>query len=215
MHESPLGFRMRLPDGWIAVRPQELQRRMALLKTRMGDGPEARRVPDLLGGDAEVFVKDGDQMAIHAAADVMPRTAADVEELCRQISTWGAKLPAVRCRRTSAGCAQIAGVSALYIDQDAVIEGRRTLQVLLDAGRTESASRHVPDRERRGQEAELKEVVASVTGDGAHRVYRSPHLHRCFEDALQLGAPTVRGAPDRSRGCFSVPAMSDGTSLAA
>jgi hypothetical protein len=164
MHESPLGFRVRLPDGWVALRPQELQKRMAALRTRIGDA-EAGRVQELLGPDAEVFVKDGDQMAMHAATDVMPRTAAGVEDLCRHISAWGAKLTARPLQTYECGLRQIAGVNALYIDQDAVIEGRRTLQVLLDAGPGRRLRVTITCRTGNvdARKTELNEVAASVT----------------------------------------------------
>ena len=165
VHESRLGFRMRLPAGWVGMRPQELQKRVALLRTRMGDGPEAQRVPDLLGGNAEVFAKDGDQMAIIASADVVLGSAADVEELCRQISTWGAKQTGRPLQTHECGLRQIAGVSALHIDQDGLIEGRRTVQILLDAGPGRRIRFTVTCRTANvdARKAELKEVVASVT----------------------------------------------------
>jgi hypothetical protein len=164
-YQSSLGFHMRLPAGWSAMSSQELQRRMAQVKTRMGDGPEAGRMPDLLGGDAEVFTKDGDQMVVLVAPDVMPRTAADAEELCRHISSWGAKLPGRPLQTYECGLRQVAGASALYIDQDGVIEGRRTLQVLLDtgAGRRLRFALTCRSGNVEARRAELNEVVASIT----------------------------------------------------
>jgi hypothetical protein len=156
---------MRLPGGWVAIPPQEVQKRLALLSTRMGDGPEAQRVPGLLGGDTEVFVKDGDQMAIHAVPNAVPQTAAAVEDLCRHISAWGAKLTPHSLQMHECGLHKIAGANALYIDQDGVIEGRRTLQVLVDAGPGRRIRFTITCRAGTVEvrKAELKEVVASVT----------------------------------------------------
>lgn len=165
VHKSPLGFRMRLPAGWVAVRPQELQQRLALLRTRIGGGAEAPRVPDLLGGDAEVFMKDGDHLAVLAAVDQVPPTATDAEDLCQQVSTLGAKLANRPLRTHECAVREVAGVRAFHIDQDAVIEGRRTLQILLDAGpgkrlrfTVTCRAAHVDARRN-----ELSQVVASVT----------------------------------------------------
>jgi hypothetical protein len=165
MHESPLGFRMRLPAGWVAVRPQELQRRLALLRTRIGDGAEARRATDLLGGDAEVFMKDGDSLAVLAAVDPAPLTAADTEDLCRQISTLGAKLAGRPLRTHECAVREVAGGRTFHIDQDAVIEGRRVLQVLLDTGPGKRLRFTVTCRAANvdARRSELSEVVASVT----------------------------------------------------
>ena len=56
-------------------------------------------------------------------------------------------------------------------------------------------------------------------GDGIGRSASPGTVHQTRIDSSRIpsssAAPTARGAPDRSRGCFSVPAMSDGTSLAA
>jgi len=164
VRESALGFRMSLPGGWTPVGPKDMRKGFAVLADQMADGSEARRVWERLVDDAEVFVRGGEQLTVHARAGTVPRSPADGQALCQTLVGTMSQLAKRPLATHECGLVEVAGVTALIVDQEALVAGRRTVQVWLEkgTGTVLQFTMNCKDENVALRRKELNDIVASV-----------------------------------------------------
>ena len=155
---------MSLPDGWTSVSSKDMRKGFALLTDQVADSPETRRVWERLVDNAEVYVKGGEQLTVQARAGTVPRSAADGQTLCQTLAgtlSQAAKRPLAT---HECGLVEVAGATALVIDQEALVAGRRTVQIWLEkeGGTVLQFTMNCKDENVTLRRKELNDIVASV-----------------------------------------------------
>ena len=132
VRESSLGFRMHLPVGWVLIGQQEMRKGFALLAGKVAANPEAKRAWERFGDNAEVYLKDGEQITIQARAGTVPRDAASGQRLCQTLADSMAKLAGRQLTTYQCGPIEVAGLATFYVEHEALVGGMRTMQFWLE-----------------------------------------------------------------------------------
>ena len=155
---------MSLPDGWTSVSSKDMRKGFALLTDQMTDSTEAKRVWERLVDNAEVYVRGGDQLTVQARAGTVPRSAAEGQTLCQTLAGTLSQVAKRPLTTHECGLVEVAGVTALVVDQEALVAGRRTVQVWLEkeAGTLLQFTMNCKDENLTLRRKELNDIVASV-----------------------------------------------------
>ena len=170
VHESPLGFRLMLPAQWHVVDRQVLQHGFEAMHKPHGDNPNLKQFLERLqeqavGERTEVFQKEGDVIVVGPYIGAIPRNFVEGEKGCRHmafalLNIKGHSLTIYKCELR-----KVAGSLALYIERDAGLQDRRTIQYLVgkepNKGIQLVLTSKTANLERQRQEFE--EIVASVS----------------------------------------------------
>jgi hypothetical protein len=165
LRESALGFRMSLPDGWTRVSSEDMRKGFAQLADQVADNPEARRVWERLVDSAEVYMREGEQLTVQSRAGTVPRNAADSEKLCQTLKGTLARLPSSKPLTTyECRLLEIGGVTTLFVDQQGLAAGTRTMQIWLERepGKVLQFALSFKDDNVEPRRKELTDIVASV-----------------------------------------------------
>lgn len=164
VHESPLGFRMRLSPRWLRAGPQETQRGFALVKDQIGSNPDAKRAWERVSANVEIYLSAGAQMSVQARDGAVPENASDGAAVCQQLSSAIAKLTSRPVTMHECGLRTVAGVPMFYVDHDGVGNGTRTMQFWLEKEPTKllQFTLNSKDDNVDSRRKELTDIVASV-----------------------------------------------------
>jgi hypothetical protein len=132
IRESALGFRMSLPDGWTSISSKDMRKGFAALADQMADSAETRRVWERLIDNAEVYMREGEQLTVQARAGAVPQSAAEGQTLCQTLAGTLSQVAKRPLTTHECGLVKVAGVTTLLVDQEALVAGRRTVQVWLE-----------------------------------------------------------------------------------
>ena len=164
IRESVLGFRMSLPDGWTSVSSKDMRKGFAVLADQVADNAEAKRTLKQLVDDAEIYVRGGEQLTVQARAGVVPRSAAEAQALCEALLGTLSQVAKRPLTAHECGPVEVAGVTTLVVDQEALVAGRRTLQVWVEkeAGTLLQFTMTCTNENATLRRKELYDIVASV-----------------------------------------------------
>lgn len=164
IRESALGFRMLLPDGWTPISSRDIRKGYGLLADQMTDSTEARRVWERLVDNAEVYMREGEQLTVQARAGAVPRSAADGQTVCQTLTGALSRVAKRPLTTHECGLAEVGGVKTLVVDQEALVAGRRTVQVWLEkeTGQVLQFTMNCKDENVTLRRKELNDIVASV-----------------------------------------------------
>ena len=155
---------MSLPDGWTSISSKDMRKGFAQLADQMADSPEAKRVWERLVDKAEVYMRAGEQLTVQARAGTVPRSAAEGQTLCQTLTGTLSQVAKRPLTTHECGLVEVAGVTTLVVDQEALVAGRRTVQVWLEkeAGTLLQFTMNCKDENVTLRRKELNDIVASV-----------------------------------------------------
>jgi hypothetical protein len=155
---------MRLSTRWHRAGAQEVQKGLALMKSKIGSNPEAQQAWERLSENVEIYIGDGEQMSIQARAGGLPQNASDSETVCQQLSSTIAKLTSRPLTMHECGLRTVAGVTVLYVDYDGYVSGMRTMQFWLEKAPAQvlQFTLNCKDENVNTRKQELTDIVASV-----------------------------------------------------
>lgn len=155
---------MSLPDGWTSISSKDMRKGFAALADQMADSPETKRVWERLVDKAEVYMREGEQLTVQARAGTVPQSAAEGQTLCQTLAGTLSQVAKRPLTTHECGLVKVAGVTTLFIDQEALVAGRRTVQVWLEkeAGQMLQFTMNCKDENVTLRRKELSDIVASV-----------------------------------------------------
>jgi hypothetical protein len=136
--QHPLGFSVSLPPGWTQVTSEELKTSREFLQKQLTDDPIAKDFLKLLEAlnlsDAgSYFRNDGDTLYIRRLVGTTPISPASAEKTCRALSGRPSAAQRTGGGRGSTlhdcGLRQVAGLPALYVEQDGARDGTMVIQL--------------------------------------------------------------------------------------
>ena len=143
VHESPLGFRMRLSVSMAPRRPRRDPAGLCAAENQIGSNPEAKRAWERVIRQRGDLHQRWRAYGIQARDGAVPQNASDGATVCQQLSSAIAKLTSRPVTMHECGLRTVAGVPIFYVDHDGVGNGTRTMQFWLEKVADEAASVHV------------------------------------------------------------------------
>ena len=137
---------------------------LALLAGKVAANPEAKRAWERFGDNAEVYLKDGEQITIQARAGTVPRDAANGQRLCQTLADSMAKLAGRQLTTYECGPIEVAGLATFYVDHEALVGGMRTMQFWLEKepGNMLQFTLNCKGENVDIRRQELRDIIASV-----------------------------------------------------
>jgi hypothetical protein len=132
-YDSPLGFRVQLPAGWLVLGPQDVARDLAVFARQVS--PEAMALLEReVVGKMEIYVTDTDHLSIRRGKGPIPSNDHESERACQRVSGSAARTAGRPIKFHECGLRSIAGLPAFYMHHDGLTPGLRTVQYWVPRG---------------------------------------------------------------------------------
>jgi hypothetical protein len=137
-HQSPLGFRITLPPGWLPVEPDAVRSGFATLRQQVDHGGPTTALLDrlerqALDGTIDFFAHGRDHVQVQRAPAPPPADSAALARFCARLEANASRTAGRPLSTQACGTRLVAGAPALYVERDALLPGMRTVQYWVPA----------------------------------------------------------------------------------